>query len=971
MSSVTELICLANSRKHGARCIAGIEPHSGTWIRPVSDLDDGRVPRPTRLVDGREPQLGERLAVPLSCSGPDFGHQSENLSIRSGPWRSLGVLAWDELRVLADSEPLILHNEENYVTVEYLHALPQAQRRTLQLVEADEFHAYCAGLSANGGHKWRAAFVNKHGQRMKGMITDPLLVEQLESGQRPPEHCLVTVSLSMPYRPSDWESEENPCWKLIAGVLVPETARPPRDPPAAPAEGGRWPKGSLAGPVEKDLHAALRRVFGFSEFRPGQEKIVGAILGGSDVFAVMPTGGGKSLCYQLPAHMLPGACVVVSPLISLMKDQVDAALQTGLRAAFINSSQPESGRLEVLRKLSAGHLDLLYVSVERLATDQFLGHLRRANLCLLAIDEAHCISEWGHDFRPDYLYLSEAIKRLPGIPVAAFTATATEQVQDDIIERLGLRAPCVHRASFNRPNLFYHIESKTDVLEQILRFVLAHPDQAGIVYRATRKSVEHTVALLREHGVEAVPYHAGLTDRERARNQEAFSRDEVAVVGATIAFGMGIDKPNVRYVVHGDLPKNIESYYQETGRSGRDGDPAHCRLFFGRGDIAKIRYFIDRVNNDRERHRASRALNRMVAFAGSSGCRRRSLLEYFGESFTEENCGACDICQGRHERLEVTTDAQKLLSAVARTKERFGVAHIVDIVTGANTKQIHRFGHDQLPTWGAGRDKRKKYWRQLMDDLLTQGLLTQTDDRRPTLCLGAGARDVLRGNSPVFVMQRRELETTPAKALAVHHDLDLFQHLRALRLRLSREQNVPPYVVFSDSALREMARIMPENEHELLAVPGVGEVKLGRYGKVFLDEIAAFTQRDNKDSASRVSAGVSLSKTQARRSETVQATWRLLQEGRGLEEVAEARGLTVGTIVSHVEKLIGQGTITDIDRYVEPAERKLLERLFEQLGTDSLAPVVEASAKTIGYEPARLVRAWIRSRRRTPKQKRN
>ncbi|MGM0489171.1 MAG: RecQ family ATP-dependent DNA helicase, partial [Planctomycetota bacterium] len=288
--------------------------------------------------------------------------------------------------------------------------------------------------------------------------------------------------------------------------------------------------------------------------------------------------------------------------------QARRALQAGLRAAFINSSQPQRGRLEVLRKLSEGRLDLVYVSPERLAMDQFLGHLRRANLCLLAIDEAHCISEWGHDFRPDYLYLSEAIKRLPGIPVAAFTAAATQQVREDTIKRLGLRDPCVHCASFNRPNLFYSIESKTDVLEQILRFVLSRPDQAGIVYRTTRGSVEETVAVLREHGVDALPYHAGLTDRERARNQEAFASDEVAVVVATIAFGMGIDKSNVRYVVHGDLPKNIESYYQETGRSGRDGDPAHCRLFFGRGDISRIRYFIDQVANDQERARATRAL---------------------------------------------------------------------------------------------------------------------------------------------------------------------------------------------------------------------------------------------------------------------------------------------------------------------------------------------------------------------------
>ncbi|MGM0491275.1 MAG: RQC domain-containing protein, partial [Planctomycetota bacterium] len=395
------------------------------------------------------------------------------------------------------------------------------------------------------------------------------------------------------------------------------------------------------------------------------------------------------------------------------------------------------------------------------------------------------------------------------------------------------------------------------------------------------------------------------------------------------------------------------------------------RLFFGRGDISRIRYFIDQVANDQERARATRALNRMVAFAGSSRCRRRSLLAYFGEDFAEENCGGCDICEGGRERVEVTTGAQKLLSAIARAGERFGVAHIVDIVTGANTKQIRRFGHDQLPTWGAGREKNKKYWRELMDDLLAQGVVTQTDDRRPTLNLGARAWDVLRGNSRVFVRRGRELGTVPEECFAADHDPDLFQRLRTLRLRLAREQGVPPYAVFADRALRDMARMVPTNEQELMAVPGVGEVKLARYGKVFLDEIATFTQWQNRYPTSRGSAAVSLRRTRGKRSETVEATWRLLEEGRGLEEVAEARGLTVGTIVSHVEKLIGEGTITEIGSYVEPNERKLIEHLFEQQGMDALGPVVEASRGAVGYEAARLVRAWIRCQRRTPRLNRD
>lgn len=961
MSSVTEFVCLANSRKHGGRCIAGIEPATGAWIRPVSDLDDGRVERATRLIDGREPRPGERLVVPLSSSGPDFGCQGENRTIQGDRWRSMGTLDWDGLCALAGGEELILHNDENYVTVEYLRSLPREHRRTLQLVEAYDFRVYSTGLSANGGHKWRGTFVNRRGRRMNGMITDPLLVERLESGHRPPEHCLITVSLSMPYRPDDWEGDDNPCWKLIAAVIAPQP-HPVSGDNAMPRsrQAGR-PQASLENVDGKNLHAALRSVFGFESFRPGQERIVRAILGGKDVFAVMPTGGGKSLCYQLPAHMLPGTCVVVSPLISLMKDQVDAALQVGLRAAYINSSQPDSERVAMLERLSAGTLDLVYVSPERLAMDQFLGHLCRANICLLAIDEAHCISEWGHDFRPDYLFLSEAVTRLPDIPVAAFTATATQGVQRDTIARLGLRDPYVHRASFNRPNLFYRIEPKTDALEQILRFVLSRPDQPGIVYRATRKSVEETVDVLREHGVDARAYHAGLSDQERARNQEAFSRDEVTVVVATIAFGMGIDKPNVRYVVHGDVPKNIESYYQETGRAGRDGDPAHCRLFFGRGDIPKIRYFIDQIENDKERSRVTAALNRMVAFAGSSECRRRCLLGYFGESLTEENCGGCDICAGDHERVEATTDAQKLLSAIARTDERFGVGHIVDIVAGGDTKRIRMFNRDRLPTWGSGRDRKKKYWRELMDDLLAQGIVSQTEDRRPTLRLSSRAWEILNAKEQVFVMRRREQKSEARETAPVDHDRELFERLRAVRLRLAREQDVPPYVVFGDRALREMARLLPMTEEELLMVPGVGATKLARYGEVFLGEIAAYAQNRTSRAIEGVRAAARPKATGRKRGETIEETRRYLEQGLGLEEIAENRGLVVGTIASHVEKLIEQGRITDIDRFVERDRQRKIAKLFEVHGTEALAPVVAASEGAVGYEEAKLVRAWVRA----------
>ena len=421
------------------------------------------------------------------------------------------------------------------------------------------------------------------------------------------------------------------------------------------------------------LTAALDKVFGFHSFRDNQEEIVRAVMDRRDAFVVMPTGGGKSLCYQLPAGLLPGTCVVVSPLISLMKDQVDAAAGVGLRSAYYNSSQTQAQRLDVQNRLYAGKLDLLYVSPERLAMETFLNGLKRIRICLFAVDEAHCISEWGHDFRPDYLYLSELVEQFPHVPVAAFTATATERVQTDIISRLDLRNPCVVRASFNRPNLFYQVVPKENAAAQIRAFVNARPGESGIVYRTTRDDVEQTAGMLARAGIRALPYHAGMDDSTRAKNQDAFNKDEVQVIVATIAFGMGIDKSNIRFVIHGDLPKNLESYYQETGRAGRDGEPAHCMLLFRGGDIPKIRFFINQIADSKERKAAARQLNEMIRFASVNACRRRQLLAYFDEAYQRDKCGACDVCSDTVERVDATTEARMVMSAMARTRERFGV----------------------------------------------------------------------------------------------------------------------------------------------------------------------------------------------------------------------------------------------------------------------------------------------------------
>ena len=580
----------------------------------------------------------------------------------------------------------------------------------------------------------------------------------------------------------------------------------------------------------------LRKVFGFRDFRPNQESVVRAILEKRDVFAVMPTGGGKSLCYQLPAVLLPGTCMVISPLIALMKDQVDGARSNGIRAAFLNSSQSPDEREEVMRELLSNSLDLLYVAPERFILGHFRETLRRVTLSMAVIDEAHCISEWGHDFRPDYLSLSDLVTLFPDTPVAAFTATATHRVQQDILDKLALRTPLIVRASFDRPNLLYDVRFKDNVDAQLLSLLKNNPGKAGIIYRTSRKSVNDTAAMLQAKGFRAIPYHAGLSDADRKRNQEAFIRDEADVIVATIAFGMGIDKSNIRFVIHADLPKSIENYYQETGRAGRDGEPAECTLLFAQGDIPKVRFFIDSMPDATERERALAALSKVIAFASTSVCRRRTLLDYFGESYPHDNCSSCDICLGTREVADVTLHAQMLLSAIVRTEERFGAAHIVDIVTGSQNKKILDFGHDRIKTWGVGKGHDKKYWRRLIDELLAQQVIKKSEGLYPTLFLLPKAGRILKHEERidiVRVLEKKKGEPLPKESEAPY-DSQLFDLLRSLRKQIADEHGLPPYVVFSDRTLHDMASNFPRTAEAMLTVSGVGDVKLERYGQRFL-----------------------------------------------------------------------------------------------------------------------------------------
>jgi len=599
--------------------------------------------------------------------------------------------------------------------------------------------------------------------------------------------------------------------------------------------------------TQTSIHNTLQTVFGFDSFRPNQEDIIGAVLGKRDVFAVMPTGGGKSICYQLPAMLMQGTAVVISPLISLMKDQVDAAQENGIAASYINSSLNAEEMSGVIRGLKGNRIKLLYIAPERFAMPQFTDLLRELPLSLFAVDEAHCISEWGHDFRPDYLSLSGIPALFPDIPVAAFTATATEKVQQDIIRKIGLRDPHCVRASFNRPNLFYQVAPKKELNRQLLEFLKEHSDEAGIIYRTTRDSVEATAAFLSTHGIQALPYHAGLPAEVRDRNQEAFNRDEAPIIVATIAFGMGIDKSNVRFVVHADLPKHIEAYYQETGRAGRDGEPANCLLYFSRGDIPRIRYFIDKMGDEAERTIALAKLNQTVRFASHNACRRKQLLAFFGETYPADNCGACDICTGNVNRTDITTDAKILMSAMARTNERFGITHVLDVVMGANTKRVQELGHHEIKTFGAGRHADKNHWRFIVDELLAQELIVQDGARYPVLKLSPRGRAALLGTDQVFGLKREEGTVTERRRKSAEggpFDAALFERLRIVRKRFAEANGVPPYVIFSDKTLHEMSRRYPSTPVEMRGIHGVGDVKLERYGDDFVAEIRAYV-KDN------------------------------------------------------------------------------------------------------------------------------
>jgi ATP-dependent DNA helicase RecQ len=594
----------------------------------------------------------------------------------------------------------------------------------------------------------------------------------------------------------------------------------------------------------KDL---LRVVFGYDAFRPLQEEIVETLVGGGDAFVLMPTGGGKSLCYQIPAILRDGVGVVVSPLISLMKDQVDALRAAGVRAAAYHSALDGNEARRTLARLHAGELDLLYVSPERLVTPEFLARLRDVPIALFAIDEAHCVSQWGHDFRPEYVRLRVLRERFPGVPLIALTATADPQTRADIVRHLGLTQARAFVASFDRPNIRYTVTSKDRPKAQLVRFLEEREGESGIVYCLSRKRVEEIAEHLRAQGFAAGGYHAGLEPAERERVQDAFARDDVRVVVATVAFGMGIDKSNVRYVVHFDLPKSIEGYYQETGRAGRDGLPADALLLFGFGDAALVRGLLDPIENPEQRRIEHAKLNAMIQFAAGDTCRRRVLLGYFGEERAAD-CGNCDHCLHPPERFDATEPARKALSCVYRVGQRFGVQYVIDVLLGVESTRILDARHHDLSTFGIGKDLSRADWESILQQLVHRGYLVQDVANYSVLKLTERARPLLRGEEALELARPRAREAAPRgkgrrargprsaeERATAPASKGLFEALRAVRRKLADEEGVPAFVIFSDKTLSEMARLRPSDLAGLLEVHGVGDHKLRRYGERFLE----------------------------------------------------------------------------------------------------------------------------------------
>ena len=723
--------------------------------------------------------------------------------------------------------------------------------------------------------------------------------------------------------------------------------------------------------------AILKSHFGHDYFRPLQEAIIDNVLSQRDTLVLMPTGGGKSLCYQLPALCFPGLSLVISPLIALMKDQVDALRAIGIAAEFINSSLAPTEIDRVQAQALGGQIKILYVAPERLALPRFREFLRSLTVSLIAIDEAHCISEWGHEFRPEYRNLKILRGDFPAVPVISLTATATKKVQEDIIVQLGLERSRTFSASFNRANLKYLIQPKRDVFAGLLALLKRHENQPVIIYCFSRRDTEVLAADLNAQGLRALPYHAGLDNIARRETQEKFIRDELPIIVATIAFGMGIDKPDIRLVVHYALPKSLEGYYQETGRAGRDDLPAECVLFYSYGDKIKQDFFINQIEDVTERQNARQKLEQMVEFCELQTCRRKFLLENFGETWDEANCGGCDGCLTAKEEFDATDISQKIISTVIRTGQRFGTGHISGVLRGARSKRILALGHDRLSGYGIAQDYPDDSLKQIIGLLLAKGLLAKNEGQYPTFAVTqAGRLFFQRRESLVLVKPKDATEVVPAQdASTLGYFQVLFERLKSWRKDMADKKGVPPYMVFSDASLQEMAYYLPQSLESFAGVNGVGKVKLEEYGEKFLALIREYTQeyaltersiphrrREKAERATPSRPGEKIVST-TKSASTYQETKKLFLQKLSISEIAHRRGLAENTIFSHLERLVLAGEGLEFDHLIpSPARFVRIEAAFQETGGHFLAPVRDLLGEEYSYDELHLVRLHLRQR---------
>ena len=714
-----------------------------------------------------------------------------------------------------------------------------------------------------------------------------------------------------------------------------------------------------------DIHDLLKTRFGYDEFRPLQAEIIQTVLAERDALVLMPTGGGKSLCYQLPALCLEGLTLVVSPLIALMKDQVDALRANGVAAAFINSTVPAPEARGIYTEARAGRLKILYIAPERLAVAGFSEFLRAVRVSLIAIDEAHCISEWGHDFRPDYRNLHVLRDRFPETPVIALTATATTQVRDDIAEQLAISSARRFVASFDRQNLTYVVRPKRQAFDGLVELLNQHPGESAIVYCLSRQNAEDLAADLTEEGIRALPYHAGLDPSVRRTTQERFIRDEVPVVTATIAFGMGIDKPDVRLIAHYHLPKTLEGYYQETGRAGRDGLPSTCVLFYGASDRHALTGFIEQIEDETERARAWSKLRQMVRYSELQTCRRAFILDYFGEAYDRESCGGCDVCLSEREEFDATEIAQKVLSAIIRTGERFGAAHVTQVLRGGRARRVLTAGHDRLSVYGIARDRSSAELQEIVSLLEDAGLAQRSADQYPTLSVTPAGRDFLRQRETLTLTRIKRTEHEPRRETDhLDFDRDLFARLRDVRFKLAQDRNVPPYVIFGDRSLQEMAAYVPHSRESFSDISGVGRVKLNEFADEFLDVIRGYAESHGLAERPKARRPTGRRRATRRRGSTYRETLDLYMRGLSISEVSQRRGLAEATIVSHLEHLIAAGETLPLERELPPAERvNRITEAFAQTESWILTPVKELLGDDFSYEEVRLVRAWLDQQR--------